>query len=44
LLQDARKRGGGAAQGLEDVLKALQTGVAVLDKSAGEPGEECREG
>jgi hypothetical protein len=40
LLQEARKRGGGVAQGMEEMLRALQQGVAVLDKSVGEPEAE----
>jgi len=37
LLQEARKRGGGIPQGMEDMWRALDHGVGVLDKSVGEP-------
>jgi hypothetical protein len=45
LLLEARKRGGGIPQGMDDMWRALQHGVAVLDKSVAEPesghGKDC---
>jgi hypothetical protein len=43
LLLEARKRGGGGVpQGMEEMLRALQQGVAALDKSVGEPeAKDC---